>query len=76
MGRSTFRCACGFYVDSDELPKTGDWETDYDAFVDAMDNHVPLGCCNCGGQTCGACASRTIHEECRDDCPTCCPPLA
>lgn len=36
----------------------------------------PAGCPNCDGVRCMDCRCRMLHDECVDDCPSCCQPLA
>lgn len=52
----TFRCHCG-YVTHD---------------INAVDHlGVDGGCCNCGGQLCMECVTRTYHDRCLHDCLEC-----
>lgn len=58
----TFHCGCGFKYEGD------------DPCAPEIADHDPGdSCCNCSGQRCMDCVFRAMHDECMDDCPTCCP---
>lgn len=54
-------CICSCHIEWPVLPPGYTWSL------------ISEWCSNCDGRKCMDCVLRYVHDECKDDCPFCCP---